>query len=102
MTWICWAEEGSLQETLQCKMLKPHPYFSTRLAIGSGPRWGEGLIVGGQRSGKNNISQYDIQTDDGQRFFALEEDLTAIPMPESVRTGLLTGVWQGVMRGLPG
>jgi len=63
---------------------------------------GEGLIVGGVRSSQNKISQYNIQTDEGQRFFALEEDLTPIPMSETVRAALLTGAWQGVIRGLTG
>jgi hypothetical protein len=63
---------------------------------------GEGLVVGGVHSGKNKITQYDVQADDGQRFYALEEDLTTIPMSDNVRAAPLTGAWEGVMRGLPG
>lgn len=63
---------------------------------------GEGLVIGGVRSSQNNITQYNIQTDYGQQFYALEEDLTAIPMSATVRAALLTGAWQGVIRGLPG
>ena len=51
---------------------------------------------------QNNITQYSIQTDDGRRFYALEEDLVAIPMSETARTAFLTGAWQGAIHGLPG
>jgi len=63
---------------------------------------GEGVVVGGVRSSQNNITQYNIQTDDGQRSYALEEDLTATPMTETVRAAVLTGEWQGTIHGLPG
>jgi hypothetical protein len=41
-------------------------------------------------------------TDDGRRFFALEESLTAIPVSQHVRASPLTGTREGFMRGLPG
>lgn len=69
-------------------------FFHYKIGDGIGSKAGEGVVVGGVRSSQNNITEYDIQTDDGQRFYALEEDLTAIPMSETVRAALLTGEWQ--------
>jgi len=63
---------------------------------------GEGLVVSGVHSAENKITQYDVQTDDGQRFYELEQELAAVPMSNKIRAAALTGAWDGVMRGLPG
>jgi quercetin dioxygenase-like cupin family protein len=63
---------------------------------------GEGLIVSGVRSEDNKITQYNIQTDDGQRFYELEEELAAVPMSDRTKAAAMTGAWDGLMRGLPG
>jgi hypothetical protein len=78
------------------------PHFRYKISDRVKSKVGEGLIVSGLHSTENNITQYDIQTDDGRRFYALEEGLTAIPVSQDVRASSLTGTWEGFMRGLPG
>jgi hypothetical protein len=62
---------------------------------------GEGVIAYGQHSEKNKVTQYTVQEDDGTRFFETEEHLIALPRHQSPNSGSLTGLWEGVMHGLP-
>ncbi len=63
---------------------------------------GDGLIVSGLHSKQNNITQYDVQTDDGQRFYETEGELVAVPREKNLKVGPLSGTWDGVIHGLPG
>ena len=40
---------------------------------------GNGVIKAGFYSAKNNVTQYGVETADGRRFFAFENELTAAP-----------------------
>jgi hypothetical protein len=62
---------------------------------------GEGVITYGQHSEKNKVTQYNVQEDNGTRFFETEERLIALPREKSPKPGPLTGTWEGVMHGLP-
>ncbi len=62
---------------------------------------GEGLIVGALHSVKNKITEYNVQKDDGERFFESEDELSAVPPKKNLKLGPLTGTWKGVMHGLP-
>jgi hypothetical protein len=53
------------------------------------------------RSLKNKITQYEIQADDGTRFFEFEEELSGVALTAATRSGPLTGAWACVSTGLP-
>ena len=76
-------------------------YFKFKLNDRVRSERGEGVICYGQHSGKNRITQYTVQTDDGGRFFETEEQLSAVPRQVSANFGSLTGTWEGVVNGLP-
>src|SRR5215831_2621252 len=63
---------------------------------------GEGVVVEGVHSKENNRTQYDIQTENGQRFYESEEDLTAVPADRNLQAGPISGIWNGVMHGMTG
>jgi len=75
--------------------------FKFKLAERVKSKQGEGLIVDALRSAKSNIIQYNVQKDDGERFFESEGELVAVPRERASDSGPLTGVWQGVMHGMP-
>src|SRR6266566_1157996 len=76
-------------------------YFKFKLNDRVRSERGEGVICYGQHSGKNKITQYTVQKDDGERFFETEEQLIALPRQTSANFGPLTGTWEGVLNGLP-
>lgn len=78
------------------------PLFKYTIGARVRSKRGEGLIVSGVHLADNKITQYDIQTDDGQRFYEFEEELAAIPISNKIQAAALTGAWAGVVRGLPG
>jgi hypothetical protein len=75
--------------------------FKFKLAERVESKQGEGLIIDALRSAKSNIIQYNVQRDDGERFFEAEEELAAVPQDRAFDHGPLTGVWQGMMHGMP-
>ena len=75
--------------------------FKFRLNERVRSRRGEGLIVDALHSAKNGIIQYNVQKDDGERFFESEDELSAVPPEKNLKLGPLTGTWKGVMHGLP-
>ena len=75
--------------------------FKFRLNERVRSRRGEGLIVDALHSAKNGIIQYNVQKDDGERFFESEDELSPVPPEKNIKLGPLTGTWKGVMHGLP-
>src|SRR5262245_17358942 len=62
---------------------------------------GAGVIAYGQHSEKNKVTQYTVQKEDGSRFFESEDHLSAIPQPQRVNGGPLSGMWEGAIHGFP-
>ena len=62
---------------------------------------GAGVVLFGARSVRNKVTQYEIQGDNGAKFFEFEDELSAVPPGETSSSGPLEGTWACVSRGTP-
>ena len=60
---------------------------------------GAGVVLFGARSVRNKVTQYEIQGDNGAKFFEFEDELSAVPPGETSRSGPFEGTWACVSRG---
>jgi hypothetical protein len=83
------------------RTLNPSHAFKFQLGERVRSTRGEGVIVSGVHSAKSRFTQYDVNTDDGNRFFEVETDLSALPALTDGDPGLLAGVWECVAQSTP-
>jgi quercetin dioxygenase-like cupin family protein len=76
-------------------------YFKFKLNDRVRSEHGDGVIAYGQHSERNKVTQYTVQKEDGSRFFETEDHLGALPQHQSSDFGALTGMWEGVIHGVP-
>jgi quercetin dioxygenase-like cupin family protein len=62
---------------------------------------GAGVVLFGARSVRNKVAQYEIQGDNGAKFFEFEDELSAVPPSKTSISGALAGTWACVSRGTP-